>query len=82
MNLADAVTIDAPVEQVFDCWAELARSPEHQKPTIERTRLTDGPPEAAVPIAVFINLAALIAGITLISTRVPTAYLPDDKDRP
>ena len=35
--------IDAPVERVFDYWAALERSPEHQKPTIDRTRLTDGP---------------------------------------
>ena len=37
VNLAHAVTTDASVEQVSDCWAELGRSPEHQKPTIERT---------------------------------------------
>lgn len=43
MKLAHSVTIDAPVERVFDCWAALERSPEHQKPTIDRTRLTDGP---------------------------------------
>lgn len=43
MKLARSVTIDAPVERVFDCWAALERSPEHQKPTIDRTRLTDGP---------------------------------------
>jgi len=43
MNLTHSVTIGASVEQAFDCWAALERSPEHQKPTIERTRLTDGP---------------------------------------
>ena len=42
MKLAHSVTIAAPVERVFDCWAALERSPEHQKATIERTRLTDG----------------------------------------
>lgn len=43
MNLAHSVIIGAPVEHVFDCWAALERSPEHQEPTIERTRLTDEP---------------------------------------
>ena len=43
MNLTDSVTIGAPVERVFDCWAALERSPEHQKPTIDRTQLTDDP---------------------------------------
>lgn len=43
MKLAAEVGIDCPIEQVFDCWAALERSPEHQKPTIDRTRLTDGP---------------------------------------
>lgn len=42
MRLADSVTISAPIEETFDAWAALERSPEHQKPTIERTRLTDG----------------------------------------
>lgn len=35
------VTIGAPIHQAFDGWAALERSPEHQKPTIERTRLSD-----------------------------------------
>ena len=43
MRLADSVAVSAPVETVFDAWAALERSPEHQKPTIERTRLTDWP---------------------------------------
>ena len=43
MILSESVTIDAPIEQVFDGWAALERSPEHQKATIERSRLTDGP---------------------------------------
>ena len=42
MRLADSVEISAPIEKVFDGWAALERSPEHQKPSIERTRLTDG----------------------------------------
>lgn len=46
MRLADSVTISAPIEKVFDGWAALERSPEHQKPSIERTRLTDGPLQA------------------------------------
>jgi uncharacterized protein YndB with AHSA1/START domain len=37
------VVISAPIEDVFNAWAALERSPEHQKPTIERTKLTDGP---------------------------------------
>ena len=41
-----------------------------------------GPPEAAFPIVAFINLAALVTGITLIFTRAPTAYLPHHKERP
>lgn len=41
MRLSDSVTIAAPIEEVFDGWAALERSPEHQKPTIERTRLSD-----------------------------------------
>jgi uncharacterized protein YndB with AHSA1/START domain len=43
MQLTRSVTIDAPVEVVFEGWADLERSPEHQRPTIERTRLTEGP---------------------------------------
>jgi uncharacterized protein YndB with AHSA1/START domain len=43
MRLSDSVTIAAPIEQVFDGWADLERSPEHQGPTIERSRVTDGP---------------------------------------
>lgn len=43
MRLSDSVTIAAPIELVFDGWADLERSPEHQKATIERSRLTDGP---------------------------------------
>ncbi len=43
MRLESAITIDAPLERVFDCWAALDRAPEHQKPTIERTKLTEGP---------------------------------------
>lgn len=42
MRLKQAVTVMVPIERVFDGWADLERSPEHQKPTIERTRLTDG----------------------------------------
>lgn len=43
MRLSDSITISAPIERVFDGWAALERSPEHQKPTIERARLTQGP---------------------------------------
>jgi len=43
MRLVDSVMVSAPIEKVFDGWAALERSPEHQKPSIERTRLTDGP---------------------------------------
>ncbi|MGA7272742.1 MAG: SRPBCC family protein [Acidimicrobiia bacterium] len=43
MKLSASTTIQAPIEQVFDGWAALERSPEHQKPTIERTRLDEGP---------------------------------------
>lgn len=43
MRLSRSVTVKAPIERVFDCWAALERSPEHQKPTVERTKLTDGP---------------------------------------
>jgi uncharacterized protein YndB with AHSA1/START domain len=43
MRLRDSVTVSAPVEKVFDGWAALERAPEHQKPTVERTRLTHGP---------------------------------------
>jgi uncharacterized protein YndB with AHSA1/START domain len=43
MRLASTITIDAPIERVFDCWAALERAPEHQKPTLARTKLTDGP---------------------------------------
>lgn len=42
MRLHDSVTITAPIERVFDGWAALERSPEHQRPTIERSRLTEG----------------------------------------
>lgn len=42
MRLSRSVTIHAPIERVFDCWVALERSPEHQKPTIDRTRLTEG----------------------------------------
>lgn len=43
LRLSASVTVDDSIERVFDCWAALERSPEHQKPTIERTKLTDGP---------------------------------------
>ena len=43
MRLEDSVVITAPVDEVFDAWADLERSSEHQKPTIERTKLTEGP---------------------------------------
>ncbi len=43
MRLAQSVTVEAPVEVVFEGWADLERSPEHQRPTIERTRLTGEP---------------------------------------
>ena len=42
MRLSHSVVIRAPIERVFDCWAALERSPEHQKPTIDRTKLTEG----------------------------------------
>jgi len=41
MRLTGTVTIGAPIHQAFDGWAALERSPEHQKATIERTRLSD-----------------------------------------
>ena len=43
MHLAQSVTVGAPIDKTFDCWAALERSSEHQKPTIDRTKLTDGP---------------------------------------
>ena len=43
MHLSRLVMVGAPIEKVFDCWAALERSSEHQKPTIERRKLTDGP---------------------------------------
>lgn len=43
MRLSQSTTVKAPMERAFDCWAALERSPEHQKPTIDRTKLTEGP---------------------------------------
>jgi uncharacterized protein YndB with AHSA1/START domain len=43
VHLSESVVIRAPIEKVFDCWADLERAAEHQKPTIDRTRLSDGP---------------------------------------
>lgn len=43
MKLTATVDVNAPVTEVFDGWAALERSPEHQKPTIERRRLNNGP---------------------------------------
>jgi len=43
MHLSESVVIAVPIERAFAGWADLERSPEHQKPTIERTRLTEGP---------------------------------------
>lgn len=43
MKLEETVVVSASIEDVFDAWAALERSPEHQKPTIERTKLTEGP---------------------------------------
>jgi len=43
MRLSDSISIAAPMERVFDGWAALERSAEHQNSTIERSRLTDGP---------------------------------------
>lgn len=43
MRLSDTVTIAAPIERVFDGWAALERSPEHQNASLERSRLTEGP---------------------------------------
>jgi uncharacterized protein YndB with AHSA1/START domain len=43
VHLSESVVIRAPIERAFDCWADLERAAEHQKPTIDRTRLSDGP---------------------------------------
>lgn len=43
MHLTESIVIQAPVEKAFDCWADLERAPEHQKPVIDRTQLTNGP---------------------------------------
>jgi uncharacterized protein YndB with AHSA1/START domain len=43
VNLEETVVISATIEDTFDAWAALERSPEHQKPTLERTKLTQGP---------------------------------------
>jgi uncharacterized protein YndB with AHSA1/START domain len=43
VHLTESVVIHAPIEKAFDCWADLERAREHQKPTIDRTQLTDGP---------------------------------------
>jgi hypothetical protein len=39
VHLSESVVIRAPIEEVFDCWADLERAAEHQKPTIDRTRM-------------------------------------------
>ncbi len=46
MRLEETVTIRAPIGEVFDAWTALERSPEHQKPTIARRKLTEGPVSA------------------------------------
>lgn len=46
MRLEETVTIRAPIGEVFDAWTALERSPEHQKPTIARRKLTEGPVRA------------------------------------
>jgi uncharacterized protein YndB with AHSA1/START domain len=43
MKLQGSVHVAVPAERVFDGWAALERSPEHQQATIERIRLDDGP---------------------------------------
>lgn len=43
MKLKESVTVAARITQVFDGWAALEQAGEHQKPVIERTRLTKGP---------------------------------------
>ena len=43
MRMSRTLSIEAPIERVFDCWADLERASEHQKPVLERTQLTDGP---------------------------------------
>ncbi len=45
MRLHGGTTVAAPPERVFDAWAAMERTPEHQKATIERTHLGDGPLE-------------------------------------
>ncbi|MDX1511285.1 MAG: SRPBCC family protein [Nitriliruptorales bacterium] len=43
MRVDGSIMISAPVETVFDGWADLERAAEHQAPTKERRKLTDGP---------------------------------------
>ena len=43
MRLTAQTHIARPVDQVFDLWANLERSPEYSAATIERRKLTDGP---------------------------------------
>jgi len=46
MHLTSTIAIEVPIERAFDCWAALERASEHQKPTISRSKLTDGPVRA------------------------------------
>lgn len=43
MQLEHTIEIGESAGVTFDCWAALERSPEHQRPTVERRKLTDGP---------------------------------------
>lgn len=43
MELDVTVTVDRPIEVVFDYWADLERGPEWAAPVVERRKLTAGP---------------------------------------
>lgn len=43
MQLDVEVTVDRPVSEVFEYWADLENGPEWAAPVVERTKLTEGP---------------------------------------
>ena len=51
MQVQGSVTMAVPIEQAYDGWADLERAHEHQAPTKERRKLTDGPVGAGTRFA-------------------------------
>ena len=43
MKIESTIVVNRPVQEVFDTWCDLEKSPEWADPVIERRKITDGP---------------------------------------